>query len=528
MKNAKYWEERAEQVLLEAERNTAKYLTQIDAIYREICNEINRKIKKIFDTYRAGMPKEEAIKWLNQEIARAEYEALKDELATMQDDRFKKQILMRLNAAAYRYRITRWEYIKQQIAVKLSVAADAEKRISTACYRNTVSQSYLQTMYEIQKGIGIGFGVALLPAQTIDRLLSSKWYGRNYSASIWHNCGKVANIAAQVLKKGVLSGLSIQEMSKDLMERTYTQSMYNATRLIRTEVNYLSNQGALESYREAEVDQYEFIATLDRRTSQTCREHDGKKYPRKDATVGVNYPPMHPFCRSTTAAVIDVPGLERLNKRAARDKNGKSVNIENMSYAQWNRQYVDNTNGSSILTDVNTQYLSITEQAIQRVPLLESAVLTRQQSKQLQKECQNLLRYIINDPAGTETAAAYNMHVQELGKWKGQKPGTVKAPRAKEAFIAIHNHPSGNTFAEDDIAIFIADPNCMVSVVIGNNGTTYKVEKTEDYNAAQFIHFLNSMVEKYPDYKQSPESYIEFMETLLKGGTAYGIRYDKK
>ena len=49
MKNAKYWEERAEQVLLDAERNTAKYLTQIDAIYREICNEINRKKKKIFD-----------------------------------------------------------------------------------------------------------------------------------------------------------------------------------------------------------------------------------------------------------------------------------------------------------------------------------------------------------------------------------------------------------------------------------------------------------------------------------------------
>ena len=43
-----------------------------------------------------------------------------------------------------------------------------------------------------------------------------------------------------------------------------------------------------------------------------------------------------------------------------------------------------------------------------------------------------------------------------------------------------------------------------------------------------FTNFLNSRVETYPDYKQSPESYIEFMETLLKESTAYGIRYDKK
>jgi SPP1 gp7 family putative phage head morphogenesis protein len=345
MKNAEYWAERAEQVLLEAERNTEKYLVQIDAIYREIADEIDRKIKKIFDTYRAGMPKEDASKWLNRDIPRTKYEALQNDLARVQDERLKKQILMRLNAPAYRYRITRWEYIKQQIAVKLSVAADAEKRISTECYRNTVSQSYLHTMYEIQKGIEIGFSIALLPDKTIDRLLSSKWHGRNFSTSIWQNRGKVANAAAQVLKKGILSGASIQEMSKDLMGRTYTQSMYNATRLIRTEVNYFSGQGALESYKEAEIDQYEFIATLDRRTSQICREHDGRMYRRKDATVGVNYPPMHPYCRSTTAAVIDVPGLERLNKRAARDKNGKSVKIENISYPEWKRRYVDNVNG---------------------------------------------------------------------------------------------------------------------------------------------------------------------------------------
>ena len=45
---------------------------------------------------------------------------------------------------------------------------------------------------------------------------------------------------------------------------------------------------------------------LDSRTSKICNELDGKRFKVKDRQAGTNYPPMHPFCRSTTIAVIDV------------------------------------------------------------------------------------------------------------------------------------------------------------------------------------------------------------------------------
>ena len=45
---------------------------------------------------------------------------------------------------------------------------------------------------------------------------------------------------------------------------------------------------------------------MDSRTRKICNELDGKKFKVKDRQAGTNYPPMHPFCRSTTIAVIDV------------------------------------------------------------------------------------------------------------------------------------------------------------------------------------------------------------------------------
>ena len=46
--------------------------------------------------------------------------------------------------------------------------------------------------------------------------------------------------------------------------------------------------------------EHQFIATLDSRTSAVCAGLDGKVFDIKDAKTGVNYPPLHPWCRSCT------------------------------------------------------------------------------------------------------------------------------------------------------------------------------------------------------------------------------------
>lgn len=75
-------------------------------------------------------------------------------------------------------------------------------------------------------------------------------------------------------------------------------------RLVRTELNYALNEATKIAYEEDEIEEYEFLAEIDNRTSAICKELNGQIFKVKDAVVGINYPSMHPNCRSTTMPVI--------------------------------------------------------------------------------------------------------------------------------------------------------------------------------------------------------------------------------
>ena len=115
----------------------------------------------------------------------------------------------------------------------------------------------------------------------------------------------------------------------------------DATRLVRTELNYVQNQSALDGIREAGLEYYQFCATLDGRTSQRCRELDGDIFPVKDAKPGENMPPLHPRCRSTVFGCL---GDDKQGKgqRIARDSEGRNIRIPaGMEYYDWKAVYID-------------------------------------------------------------------------------------------------------------------------------------------------------------------------------------------
>lgn len=56
---------------------------------------------------------------------------------------------------------------------------------------------------------------------------------------------------------------------------------------------------------------------LDSRTSLICSELHRETFETSKASVGVNYPPMHPRCRSTTSIFVD---FEALGKKSREEK----------------------------------------------------------------------------------------------------------------------------------------------------------------------------------------------------------------
>ncbi|MBQ8635151.1 minor capsid protein [bacterium] len=147
-----------------------------------------------------------------------------------------------------------------------------------------------------------------IASKKLKQLLSSDWSGANWSDRLWRDRAVVGKKVTEILQKGVTQGTSLQKMARELKQAT-NQSFNNAFRLIRTETSHIDGQVTLEGYKQASdelgLEYYEYDAFLDSRTSTICRELNGKRFKVSEAEVGVNYPPMHPNCRSTTQLVLD-------------------------------------------------------------------------------------------------------------------------------------------------------------------------------------------------------------------------------
>ena len=66
------------------------------------------------------------------------------------------------------------------------------------------------------------------------------------------------------------------------LEQSINIGIYNATRLIRTEVNHFANESEMLAYEELDIEKYRFIATLDKATCECCAELDNKIFNVKD------------------------------------------------------------------------------------------------------------------------------------------------------------------------------------------------------------------------------------------------------
>ena len=100
-----------------------------------------------------------------------------------------------------------------------------------------------------------------------------------------------------LLRDGFTAGATQGELIKEIRSVTKLQRQQAAS-LVRTGTNAVSSAARYEAMLANSnlFDGYEWVATLDNRTSNVCMARDGKIYPFKDSSPK---PPAHFSCRST-------------------------------------------------------------------------------------------------------------------------------------------------------------------------------------------------------------------------------------
>ena len=288
-----YWEKREAYKLKKGLKDIKKIEKELLKSYKEAMNEIGKEISNLFYKYAKdnNLSYSDAQKLLNGK----EFKEFKYDLKTYMkliEEAGDEQLLLELNTLAMKSRISRLEELFYQCGKHINkLYEDANKRLTVA-YSSTIKDNYYQTIFDIHKSIGVGVSFSYIDNDMIKEILAFPWSGRSYSQNLWINRTKLKNAMVQELTQMIIQGKGVKETSKALSKRL-DADYKNCVRLIHTEHSYFMETSSQKAYIECDVDKYEILATLDKRTSKICQDLDGEVFNVKDAVVGVNMPPFH-------------------------------------------------------------------------------------------------------------------------------------------------------------------------------------------------------------------------------------------
>lgn len=452
-----YWERRSTQLMQRLERGTEKTIDSLIKAYEQATKNINKEISNIFKNYSKDgvLTKEQYKQLLTKKETDTYYKNLLEVINNnITDDTIKKKLLAKYNAPAYAYRISRYEALQENIDVELKKLANIEQDITKIRYVDTINEAYYHTIYDIQKGTGLGFSFAQIDNRTINMLLNEKWINKkNYSQRIWDNSEKLGNYLQTQLTADTMSGKSIQRISSELASYMNV-GLFNATRLVRTEVAHFGNQAELLSYKELNIEKYVWMATLDKVTCKHCAQLDGKKFLVKDAKEGVNYPPLHVFDRCGTVSYFDEEELKDLQRRARDPITGKTYLVDqNITYEEW-KQQIDDKYGKGIVDIEHKKYTSLKtdkEQYKKYKKLLEKENLPETFEKFQKMKYNNIegyndlkgyYKYKSNYPESNRKFYETNNKIKQLGNIEEVKGniGTAIKPNNQSIIGSINSH----------------------------------------------------------------------------------------
>lgn len=241
-----------------------------------------------------------------------------------------------LNAEYYKSLIARLQRLYEQLQELAKPYANDEQNQMALELAGTYKQTYdldQYTQYQVAGGLAID--MAHFNEAQLKAIVYKPWRGSNFSKRIWKNYTKILPDAlADTLARGTLMGSSSYELEQMMRLKVKDIADTDLHRLVVTEMGHAQEEATAQFYDDSDIEQYQYLATLESHTCDVCASLDEKVFNVKDKEEGVNYPLIHPYCRCSTCPYEkDLPGA---SSRWYRDPiTGQGEWTSDMSYDQW-------------------------------------------------------------------------------------------------------------------------------------------------------------------------------------------------
>ena len=329
-----------EELILETEEASLAVIEDILELYVLCINDIQKELRSFITKYGKDnvIPYTETRRRLTDKersTFNTELKAWYREVREKEMDNAYRENLQSLGKRKY---ITRMEYLQANIRYHVEKLFFNIEMKLFPYFKDVYAYSYYVDTFKLLKNLGLRTDIFDIEDNDIINAVNGKYANTTFKLSLNGNKANLLKELETSIPQGIARGFNIKKL-EDIVNMKTAGSRNRSVALTRTETNYLCNKANLDYYKSIGVKKYEYLATLDMRTSDMCRDMDGFIGEVSQAQPGVNFPPIHVHCRSTTIPYIE--NLSDFGDRVARDKSGRTIKVpRRMTQEEYINKYV--------------------------------------------------------------------------------------------------------------------------------------------------------------------------------------------
>lgn len=292
-----YWTDRQEKLKKTAEKNEEAIQKRLKKIYAEEWKRLEKEIASYYQKY----GKDNVIEYRKLLIALSD----EDKALLMRDiEAFAEKYPQYADLMPVRetiYKLDRLQGLQMSIYIRQAeIAGYTEEQVRS--YKEKLAKDGFNYASE---SMGFGSNFYSVDDDVIKNFVNIPFAnGEDFSTRIWNNTQKLAQYLSTDIAQGFARGDSYDRLVKNLQKRFERVNKRDAYRLIYTEGTYVMAESSMQPFTE-DFETYKLSPVMDQKTCPICRALSKKTFAIKDRQPGVNFPPLHPWCRCTFEIVVD-------------------------------------------------------------------------------------------------------------------------------------------------------------------------------------------------------------------------------
>lgn len=476
-KSSDYWRKREEEWLAQIRKSEKAQVEEVQAIYDYMLDQIEKEINSFFEKYAAkeGISMAEAKKRADTiDIEAYMRKAAKYVKEKDFSDLANKEMLL-YNMTM---KVNRLELLKSSIGLDLVAGHD---ELNTYMGEKLTDHA-VETLRHNAAILG---PTVMNDADRKARVIvNSSFHNATFSDRIWQHQDKLRNEMTNILTSALIGGRNPREFIPTLRKR-FDVSARDAERLLRTEQARVQTETQKESYKDENINEYEYIACGLADCCDICRALDGKHFKVSKMVPGENAPPMHPNCHCSTGPYID---------RKEYDEWLDSYKDHGLNFEEWKEKRALHENKKGPIT-------VITESAINRVPLMKLTRLTEKEAKKLQAIHKRLLEEsrVHNQSNEVGYKMTPDFKPKETKYGSDDKLIFSSVSISPKTYVA-HNHPRNNSYSINDLLFFYENEDVQLLTIVKNNGNIELLDKA-NFDKGKFKTLVRRNIKKYTSNK---------------------------